>query len=103
MSLLLVGLNHKSAPVEIREQLAFDEQSCVGHLQELTDGEIIREGLILSTCNRVEILIETESDEAFDKAVEFLACAKQMIDRFRAGILIKMLDKKSRLNLFRAG
>jgi glutamyl-tRNA reductase len=82
MSLLLVGLNHKSAPVEIREQLAFDEQSCVGHLQELTDGAVIREGLILSTCNRVEILIETESDSAFDKAVEFLSGAKQIEPRF---------------------
>jgi glutamyl-tRNA reductase len=82
MSLLLVGLNHKSAPVEIREQLAFDEQSCVGHLQELTDGAVIREGLILSTCNRVEILIETESDAAFDKAVEFLSRAKQIEPRF---------------------
>ena len=78
MSILIVGLNHKSAPVEIREQLAFDEQSCVGHLANLTDGELIREGLILSTCNRVEILVETEFDQTFDKIVEFLADAKQI-------------------------
>ncbi len=84
MSLLLVGLNHKSAPLEIREQLAFDEQSCVGHLQHLTDGAVIREGLILSTCNRVEILIETEFDGAFDKIVEFLACSKQIEPQFFA-------------------
>ena len=82
MSLLLVGLNHKSAPLEIREQLAFDEQNCIGHLEDLTDGAVIREGLILSTCNRVEILVETEFDGAFDKIVEFLSYAKQIEPRF---------------------
>lgn len=81
MSILLVGLNHKSAPVEIREQLAFDETNYADHLENLIDGALIREGLILSTCNRVEILVEAESGAAFDKIVEFLARAKQIEPR----------------------
>ena len=58
MSILLVGLNHKTAPVEVRERLAFSDEACAGALRALVDGEIVREGLIVSTCNRVEVLAE---------------------------------------------
>lgn len=101
MSLLLVGLNYKSAPLEIREQLAFNEQSCTAHLENLTDGAIIREGLILSTCNRVEILVETESDAAFDKIVEFLACAKQIEPQFFIEHLYQYSGAEAVNHLFR--
>jgi glutamyl-tRNA reductase len=87
--------------VEIRERLAFDEQSCLGHLQNLTDGAVIREGLILSTCNRVEILIETESDEAFAKAVEFLSRAKQIEPRFFVEHLYQYSGAEAVNHLFR--
>jgi len=63
MSILLVGVNHKTAPVEIRERLAFNDEACANGLRQLVDGEIVREGLIVSTCNRVEILGATASDQ----------------------------------------
>lgn len=63
MSIVLVGINHKSAPVEVRERLAFNEDACSSGLRTLVDGEIVREGLIVSTCNRVEILAETGKDQ----------------------------------------
>ncbi|HET6977770.1 MAG TPA: glutamyl-tRNA reductase [Pyrinomonadaceae bacterium] len=63
MSILLVGVNHKTAPVEIRERLAFNDEACASGLRQLVDGEIVREGLIVSTCNRVEILGATASDQ----------------------------------------
>jgi glutamyl-tRNA reductase len=63
MSILLVGVNHKTAPVEIRERLAFNDEACASSLRQLVDGEIVREGLIVSTCNRVEILGATASDK----------------------------------------
>jgi glutamyl-tRNA reductase len=63
MSILLVGVNHKTAPVEIRERLAFNDEACATGLRQLVDGEIVREGLIVSTCNRVEILGATASDK----------------------------------------
>ncbi|HLL77361.1 MAG TPA: glutamyl-tRNA reductase [Pyrinomonadaceae bacterium] len=56
MSIVLVGLNHKIAPVEVRERLAFSDEACAESLQALVDGEVITEGLIVSTCNRVEVL-----------------------------------------------
>jgi glutamyl-tRNA reductase len=63
MSILLVGVNHKTAPVEIRERLAFNDEACAAGLRHLVDGEIVREGLIVSTCNRVEILSATSAEQ----------------------------------------
>lgn len=64
MSIVLVGLNHKTAPVEVREQLAFTDQACAENLRQLVDGEILSEGLIVSTCNRVEVLASTTTAQA---------------------------------------
>jgi glutamyl-tRNA reductase len=56
MSIVLVGLNHKTAPVEMRERLAFDEAAIPDALSLLVDQQMVDEGLIVSTCNRVELL-----------------------------------------------
>lgn len=61
MSIVLVGLSHKTAPVEVRERFAFTDDMCRDSLRMLVDGEVIREGLIVSTCNRVEVLTATGS------------------------------------------
>lgn len=63
MSIVLVGVNHKTAPVEVRELLAFSDEACAKGLRRLVDGDIVREGLIVSTCNRVEILSATSSEQ----------------------------------------
>jgi glutamyl-tRNA reductase len=55
MNIIAVGLNHKSAPVEIREQVAFAPGALAGPLEQLTLLPDVLEGLILSTCNRVEL------------------------------------------------
>ncbi len=76
MSIILVGLNHKTAPVEVRERLAFTDDACAESLHALVDGEIIREGLIVSTCNRVEILTATGNErgaEATSRVSDFLS------------------------------
>ncbi|HYJ46001.1 MAG TPA: glutamyl-tRNA reductase [Pyrinomonadaceae bacterium] len=62
MSIVLVGLNHKTAPVALRERLAFTDEACAEGLRLLVDGEVVNEGLIVSTCNRVEILTTTRRD-----------------------------------------
>ena len=72
MSILLVGLNHKTAPVEVRERLAFSDEACVASLRALVDGEVIREGLIFSTCNRVEVLAATGVGDAGARINGFL-------------------------------
>src|SRR5688572_3983209 len=63
MSIILVGVNHKTAPVEVRERLAFDDAACAAGLRSLVDGDVVREGLIVSTCNRVEILSAMPTDK----------------------------------------
>jgi glutamyl-tRNA reductase len=66
MSIVLVGLNHKTAPVAVRERLAFSDEACADGLRSLVDGEIVREGLIVSTCNRVEVLTATGAQHAVE-------------------------------------
>ena len=56
MSLLLVGLSHKTAPVEVRERLHFPDSRLQEALRHLTSRSAIAESLILSTCNRTEVL-----------------------------------------------
>ena len=68
MSIVLVGLNHKTAPVEVRERLAFADDVCAESLHKLVDGDVIREGLIVSTCNRVEILTATGHERGAEVA-----------------------------------
>ena len=56
--IVLIGLNHKTAPVELRECIAFSEEEAVTPLEALRDRPI-DESLIFSTCNRVEVLLVT--------------------------------------------
>jgi len=72
--LLIVGLNHRSAPVEVRERLAFSNGALEAALRRLVDAEMVREGMILSTCNRVEIITSTTDVAAADEKIKsFLA------------------------------
>jgi glutamyl-tRNA reductase len=61
MNLQLLGVNHKTAPVEVRERLAIPERRLPEALQALMTVPGVSEGLILSTCNRVEILAQTSN------------------------------------------
>ena len=72
--LLIVGLNHRSAPVEVRERLAFNNGTLAAALRRLVDTDTVREGMILSTCNRVEIITSAVDVSAADERVKtFLA------------------------------
>ncbi len=55
MSLVVVGLSHKTAPVEVREQLALSEPQMVEALEALMARPGVQECLVISTCNRVEV------------------------------------------------
>src|SRR5258708_7877914 len=60
MRLLVTGLNHRTAPVEVRERVAFAEGELPAALLSLKGRDGLLEGLILSTCNRVEIAVTCE-------------------------------------------
>jgi len=55
VDLILVGLNHKTAPIEIRECLAFSPEKLEEACLQVRDLHLLKETMILSTCNRVEI------------------------------------------------
>ena len=59
MNFQLIGVNHKTAPVEVREQLAISERRLPEALQQLMTLPGVAEAMILSTCNRVELLTQT--------------------------------------------
>ncbi len=63
MAILFVGLNHKTAPVAVREQLAIAEPELAESLQQLQHPEL-NELVVLSTCNRVEFYFETRDTDA---------------------------------------
>jgi glutamyl-tRNA reductase len=64
MSFRLIGVNHHSAPVEVRERLAIPESRLAEALRHLVQHPGVDEGLILSTCNRVELLARTRNGTA---------------------------------------
>src|ERR1035438_6018546 len=74
MKLLITGVSHKTAPVEVRECLAFREETLPAALADLKSRGGVSEAVILSTCNRVEITLTTE-DTADPRAIvdSFLA------------------------------
>jgi len=55
MHVLVVGMNHRTAPVEIRERFAFREEELPDALRMLKETNSVLEGVILSTCNRTEV------------------------------------------------
>ena len=62
MKLIVLGINHKTAPVEIREKLSFSANEVIRANRSLRDTLSLSECLILSTCNRVEIYVVARDD-----------------------------------------
>ena len=74
MHIVLVGLNHKSAPVELRERLAFQKEQLPQALTRLRAEVGLAEAAILSTCNRVEIYAAApELNGTMDRLHRFLS------------------------------
>jgi glutamyl-tRNA reductase len=82
MQVLLVGLNHHTAPVSVRERFAFSKHRLPEALDSFIDGEHLTEGMILSTCNRVELLSVTphEPHEGIHYVESFLTNFHRKID-----------------------
>ncbi|MGE3509508.1 MAG: glutamyl-tRNA reductase [Vicinamibacterales bacterium] len=73
MRLLLVGISHRTAPVDIRERLDFQARGVEKALRALTSRGQVREAVVLSTCNRAEVYAACEaSDAAREDIVSFI-------------------------------
>ena len=102
MKFSITGVNHKSAPVEVRERLAFDERAIGEALQELKRRPGFDEGLILSTCNRVEIAVTCDDNLAEANAVDqFFADTRQVDRSWVVPYLYRYQDRDAIRHLFR--
>lgn len=76
MGIVLVGLSHSTAPVTTREQAAFSRDELHHALEQLAASQEISEALILSTCNRVEIVAEADNEQ------QGIAAVRDFLHRF---------------------
>ena len=74
LDIILLGINHKTASVEVRECIAFAEEETKLALHSLLGKSFIKEALLFSTCNRVEILLVTDNKtRAVEETKAFIA------------------------------
>ncbi len=74
MNIIVVGLSHKTAPVEVRELLAIPASRMGEALRRLGTYQGLKEGVLLSTCNRVEVYaVVDEAESGFSRIQEFMA------------------------------
>ena len=102
MSVLLLGLSHKTAPIEVRERLAFDERVSGAIASELTEQPGISEAMVVSTCNRVEFLVQGESGyDPADQIHAFLSKKPNVPIEDAAPFLYRYIDREAVRHLFR--
>ena len=88
--IVLLGLNHKTAPVELRELLAFSKEEAVTVLQNLQKCSDINEVMLISTCNRVEVLLTTSNTiNAVNSVKTYISEFKKIpISKFEAALYV---------------
>jgi len=95
--LIVAGISHVTAPIEVREKLTFRPPDAVRELAHLRDERLIREGVILSTCNRTEIYAVEESEDALS---DFSSLLSSRLGRDVAEFMYVHRDREATLHLF---
>jgi len=96
-SIILIGANHKTAPVELREKLSFTTDEILDALDHLKDDPNIREGLVFSTCNRTEIIYIPETGDQIEEVIQFISQHKNLgVSEFRSALYVYKGDKAIR-------
>ena len=73
MPLILVGLNHRTAPVDVRERLSIPEPKLADTTYSLRTIDGVDGAAVLSTCNRVETVVSTRDEDVIEPIVDWLA------------------------------
>ncbi len=104
-NLLVVGVNHKIAPVEIREKIAFQEFAIKDALKKLYSSDSISECMILSTCNRVEIyIVSTLDKEKLEKfIISYISDFHDIPEKEFTKYLYFHFEKEAIRHIFRVG
>ncbi|AEG02192.1 glutamyl-tRNA reductase [Methylomonas methanica] len=100
MTLIAVGINYNTAPVAIRERLAFPAEILDNTLKNLSDVRDISEAAILSTCNRTEFYCRTDSDDQ-TPLIEWIADTKIITPTDFTPYLYSYKDSQSIRHMFR--
>ncbi len=102
MRFAITGLNHRTAPLEVRERLAFREESLAEALHSLKSEPGLLEGLILSTCNRVEVAVTSEDNcDPVSLATGFLERSHGLEPGWASPYLYHHEDRDAVRHLFR--
>jgi glutamyl-tRNA reductase len=99
MPLQILGLNHNTAPVEIREQVAFAGDEVSRALERLTALDGVEEAVLLSTCNRTEFYVIGE-DAGRERLKQWLHDDRRLGDNF-AESLFMLDDEEAIRHIFR--
>ncbi len=75
MTLLALGINHKTAPVSLRERVTFSPESIDEALTSLLQQPLVQGGVVLSTCNRTELYLSVEQQEHMHEQLVAWLCA----------------------------
>jgi glutamyl-tRNA reductase len=99
-----IGMNHETAPVELRELAAVGEHTIDEVMSTMRTIKDIKESIVLSTCNRVEILFTTENEEgATESVIDFLCRYSQISREKLLPLLYIFYDQEAIRHIFRVG
>jgi glutamyl-tRNA reductase len=80
MDLIVVGLNHRTAPVEVRERVAYDERETQEVLTRARRDEVLSEAFLLSTCNRTEFYGLSNDNGSAEMYIRKLIASTKQVD-----------------------
>jgi len=102
MHLLLLGVSHKTAPVDVRERLDFSSRDLGAAVEALATRPSAAESVVLSTCNRSEVYVASENPEtARDEIIEFLSHYHSLPRESFSPHLFSLGDDAAAKHLFR--
>jgi glutamyl-tRNA reductase len=102
MNIFLIGLNHRTAPVEVREQLAFTREGAATALMLFRNQFPTSEAAIISTCNRVELLIAAEGNSpSRQEILSFVAQSRDLPVNAFKNYLYQLSGEQACRHLFR--
>jgi len=97
VALIVVGVSHTTAPIEVREKLAFRPWEALQELGRLREEQVIDEGVVLSTCNRTEVYAVERSGEAADRIAAMLSAR---LETDAGGFTYVRRDREAASHLF---
>ena len=102
MGLIVIGISHKTAPVEIREKFSFTRNQLRESQGQLKESYGVESIIVLSTCNRMEIYAHSPcNDEGLDRITEFLAKKFSVLERDIRKYFYILVDEQAIRHIFR--